>query len=375
MRKALVLVFVVALLACTPAVLARFPHEHVYLTLKAFRELDTPITRLCGDKLELVQAGNNGADAPVIHYMDDKVTSYIGTHTKGTYEQCLIEAGSDVDARCVCYGMGLHIAQDDVHVYDYGVPKWIKKYWGSNVVLHAAAERKHEQMLLSDIQEGKLGTVVGYNEVVERTKHSYDPFFSQEKFINLFNRATGTDMYSDIAIVGASLRGERWDQEVYGKKVGLPAWTYVLIGGLIAVGALFIVLALLSKTSVGFKAFSVVKGSLFALAGLILLASILTGQSWVWFNYLLQPVGAVMSVSDDEHRVWMEKGYEHTKYFLENEELPHADASGLSYYDEDGKYHRGALNEAETRGIVLLVIVGILYLGLLVWMAKKFIKG
>ena len=152
-----------------------FTESHLYWTIKGFESTDSSITRECNGKLSILLDGNTAADVPVLHYFDkNTVTSYISTHTQGAgYQTCLLEASADVEKRCFCYGVGTHIVEDVFsHLEDGLVPKYLKKFLGTNLFGHMVIERdfekKHVALVLTRTSEPWIqkGELQSYNGII-----------------------------------------------------------------------------------------------------------------------------------------------------------------------------------------------------------------
>src|SRR3989304_3653976 len=134
----------------TSSVSAYFYRDHVYFIINEFYQSDSAMAAQCRPYLESVINGVQAADCGVIHYFDDKVTAYIGSHQRQGYDRCLEEAGTDLESKCFCYGMGLHITEDALsHLgeeFEGGgvVFQNIKKALASNFIGHMVVERSYE---------------------------------------------------------------------------------------------------------------------------------------------------------------------------------------------------------------------------------------
>src|SRR3990167_1074651 len=91
-----------------------FSKSHIIWNIEEFSRIDSVMTRECRPYLKEVIDFNVGADAPILHYYDSGVSSYISTHTRQVgYQSCLEEAGSDIKLKCGCYGQAIHFATID----------------------------------------------------------------------------------------------------------------------------------------------------------------------------------------------------------------------------------------------------------------------
>jgi len=359
-----------------PIVYAHFPPTHVYYTLESMRTTDSPISRLCKDREEQVIYGNLGADVPVIHYLEGKLSSYKGTHSRSVYNKCLEVAGSDIDLKCVCYGAALHLVQDVNSHYEF-VPKYIKRYFSSNIVMHPIIELAGQEQTLDRLENG-YSKVVTRKEVEEKAKNSLDLFNKNEKYYNIFADSTGLDMRSDFNIVDSALKGQRWSEQVYGKKVNLPPfyWFVSLITIFIGVGWL-VLTRVVGRNNLRFLSYFI--GVIIVAIGIVLLSSLLLGKSWIWFNYIGIIPSKFLNVEDTS--IIDSKVIDNVKLFLLTEQLNYEDsaiddASGLDHLDRYGNMQLGPLETAENRfkfGFfpIMMIILVLLTLLLFYKMSKK----
>jgi hypothetical protein len=373
MKKTTLILFCVLLLI--PFSYAWMPENHAYFTIEGFRTTNSPITTLCQDREEQIIFGNAAADVPVIHYLENDLEGYKGTHSRAVYTKCLEIAGSDKDLKCFCYGVGLHLVQDVVSHYDV-VPLYIQKYFGSNKLLHPIIEINTRAQTLERLKANP-SAVATEEEIKQAAKYSLDLFYKDAKYYQLFQEATGLDMRQDFAAVDAALRGERWKDVVYGKKVSLPSWYWVVSGSIAIIGIFWVVLTrLISRNKLGILSYFI--GGALSIFGVLLLISLATGQSWIWYNNIAKIPAAMMNIEDSSK--WDIEALQNTKNFFANEQLINdgslvSDASGLSHTDSQNNWVKGPLDAAEGRFkyflFPMLAIIAVALTVLLFWKMSK----
>lgn len=359
-----------------PSTLAWMPENHAYYTISQFREVSSPITRLCEGREAQIMFGNSGADVPVIHYLENNLEGYKGTHSRGIYTKCLELAGSDTDLKCVCYGIGLHLIQDKTSHYEF-VPTYIKKYFGSNVLIHPIVEINAREQTMNRL-ESNPNPDLSVTEIRDIAKYALNLFYEDEKYYRIFEQSTGLDMRTDFAMVDSALKGEKWADEVYGKQVNLPNFYWFVSIGIALAGIIWLVLTfVLARNKLAILSY-ILGGMIFAF-GLLLVISLSTGQSWIWYSTIAKVPANIMNIEDTI--IYDNKVIENTRKFFETEQLLVdgelvVDASGLDHLDENGNWVKGTLPQAESRFkffvYPLALITLIILVVLLFWkMSKK----
>ena len=375
------ILFFILLLAMSMIVVSNnteawFPEDHVYFTLSQMRSIDSGITRLCRDREAQIMFGNAGADVPVIHYLENKLESYKGTHSRGVYAKCLELPGSDPDLKCVCYGMATHIIQDRTAHYGY-VPTYVSKYYGANVILHPLIEKAATMQLLNRLEENP-NNVITVEEIEEIAQNTLD-LHHEQKYIDLFEKSTGLEMAQDFAAVEISLKGESsgWYEAVYGKKVSYPTFYWMIVVSFFALSIGWIALVFFVGKN-NWKYLGYALGIIGLIISFVVLLSLLLGTSWVWFEFISQAPAALLSIDDTS--TYVDQVLEDTSRFFQTEQLLSDgqlvdDASGLDHLDINGQLVKGPLQIAEQRFtyimIPLIAIVVIGLFGLLLYAMSK----
>ena len=375
-NKFLFILLIIIILNSSP-ILAWFPHSHAYISLVSLRTSNTPITNLCAGRENLIITGMFADDVFVVHYLEGgtKITSYIGSHSKGFYERWMQLAGSDKDLKCMGYGIGgFHQVQDQETHYVI-VPEDIMRYKLPNIIVHPAREQQLEQSMLKDLQEnGDPYKVTSYGEVVTITQNSLDIFDTNPKYLATFSKATGLkpeDIKRDIDTVNINLKGNSWDEAVYGKRVYLPTSYIIWLLILLAIPILSLYLTYkIGRNSWKFLAYFL--HGLFAVIIILAMISVPLGTSWKWYQYANSvPVKLISNVDYKPH---VDKSIAQTKLFLQDEILRYKDASGLSYTEGDRKID-GALTKADKKVryfvIPLVAIILIVLNALLFWIMSR----
>lgn len=327
-----------------PSATAFFTLDHEYWTLNGFKQVDSQITAMCRDRLEQVIDGNAGNDVPVLHYFDEKFMSYISTHTKGSgYEACLREAGDDIELRCMCIGVGLHIVQDTFAHTQIGlVPKYLKKYAASNLVGHMTVEHDFEKKHIQYLTEINDPIVVS-GQLDYYDKRILCSFFEPSdicpdapgdpKYYQLLNEMSGIDVRNDLNIFQSGYLGNGFYNTVYNEKLRLPFWFWGLSIGLVIVGlGLAAYVGITAKNNwrwVLVAQFIL----LFALPGALILGAFYTNSTWKIVEGAMDTYLAtgMLRVSDTDVQDYNRNVQEATNYFLGSGKLVYEDASGLSY--------------------------------------------
>jgi len=367
MKKILTLLLLgIFLVSVVPLTSAYFFKDHTYWVLKGFDEVDSPITQRCRPYVEQVLNGNHGSDIPVIHYFDEKVTSYIFTHQRSAYLTCQEEAGGDEELFCFCIGNALHEIQDfNSHSENGLVSKYLRKYGFTNLFGHMVIERnfenKNQQMNANDQI---------MNQVAFYDSRVLDLLFEETggdvKYLEMLNEMSGIDMTQDAKVIRSGYQGESsFYNTVYADKVKLPFWGWALAILLILFG-LGATIGIIWFGKTNWKWLAVLIWVIVAIAGFIILFSFFTGTTWKITTFIIEqpPKIGYLGVSDKDVIYYNQLIQEATNNFLETGNLIHDDASGLSYVDRFGVFHKGPLAQAGNtfKYIILPIFVALFVL-------------
>lgn len=371
MNKKLLLILPIMLLILVSPVFSLFTKTHNYYILKGFEEVDSPITRMCADKINLVTDGQTAADIGVIHYFDrDKdFFSYIFTHSRNFYTRCIQEAGSDQELQCWCIGAGLHQIMDDKsHNEDGLVTKYLKSEFASNLLGHMTVENDFELKILklhsneNIISSGKLDTLN------QQTLYSMFPDKGgNDKYFQLMQTVSNIDFRFD----GLTFRKGYLDEgfsfynNIYKDKVSLPWWfNSIFLGAFIIGVAISFVAFFKGKTK--WKYIVLAEGLLIILIGGGLLYSAYT-TPWKITTALIEIPASLgyLSVSNEDVVVYDRLIQTATNSFLTDGILKIDDVSGRTYYDRNGEKVIGALNEAEKPFKYILLPIIIIFMVIL----------
>jgi len=344
---------------------AYFFKDHIYWTVDGFENVNSAITQRCRPHLEQVIGGLTSADVPVIHYFDEKVTSYIFTHQRNAYLTCQEEVAGDEELFCFCVGVALHQVHDfNSHNEGGLVTEYIRKYGASNIFGHMVIERsyekKHQETLIND----PISSQVEFYD-----SRVLDLLFEETggdlKYLGLLNDISGIDMTQDARIMRSGYQGEGFFNTVYKDKVKLPFWTWALSGLLILFGLGGTIMILwFGKTN--WKFIAIIFWLILLTLGIIIIYSLFTGTTWKITTFAIEqpPKLGYLHVTDKDIEFYNTKVKQATKSFLESGMLQVDDASGLSYVDRFGNNVKGPLKQSEStfRYIILPIFVTILVL-------------
>lgn len=354
-------IFALILVAFSLTVSAHFTKSHEIWVIKGFEQLSSgDAAYICKDKLAIVLDGNTGADVPVLHYFDEGVAAYISTHTTGSgYKACLDAAGSDIDKRCMCVGIGTHITQDahshtDETTIDGLVPAHLKKFFGINFLGHMVIERnfenKHLKLLENDpiITSGKLEL---YDSKV------LDSFFpdvgGDYKYFNLFSDMSGIDIRNDAVLFRGGYQGKGFYDTVYKKeKAKLPFWMQAIAYGMAIAGLIFsVIFIFFARSKWLWRIIGSLQWIIILVVGVLLIVSFYQGTTWkITTTFIEIPAKlGYLAVSNDVVVQQNEVVQRATNEFLRSGVINprFQDATGLSYVDSLGNQKRGAITESE----------------------------
>ncbi len=379
-KKLFVISGLLVCILCMSLSSAFFLKSHEYWTLKAFKETSSPIKTMCADRLTQMMDGNTAADVPVLHYYDEDVFSYISTHTRGVgFQECLTEAGSDIDLKCFCYGIGLHNVQDHYsHTLNGIVSKYLKKYWASNLPGHMVVEKDYE---VKHMQYLRDQADPYYDEIEFYDSRVLDHFFietgGEEKYVKLMNSVTGLDIENDLNLFANGYKGQGFYDTVYKEKLKLPWWFWGIGFGAVIIG-LGMTLLILITGRTWWRVLAMLPWLILLILGILVLVSFLMNSTWQWFEYGLRIPAKLgyLSVGMEDVELYNNLIIAESKYFLETGVLKFDDNTGLSYEDRDGTWQDGALITAETKfKFIFLPIIATLFILLNVFLLVKTYRG
>ena len=377
-KKIFILIFVFMILFSSYAS-AWFTLDHTIFTLEAFNEVNSPITQMCKNKLDIVLDGNFAADIPVLHYIDslqNKVpTSYSFTHSVGSgYNECMELAGSDINKKCFCYGVGLHEVQDPFSHGTEGVQgltaTYLKKGVTTNLIGHMIVEKDFQNKHLPLVKELYGDTFVstaeyygGENKNAIICNNLCDSTGCKTQYMSILNEMANQNMELDADTICKGYKGFGFYDTVYVNKVGLPGWAYTISLGMFILCAILAGLALWKGNSNSYKWAFIGIMILFAIIGLILYISVVTGTSWKLVNVGLQlpPKIGWLSVSETDMKEYHQLVIDSSNQFLRTGIVPYDDVTGLEYCDSDGNCVIGQLAEAEKTSRIVFLLIEILF--------------
>lgn len=378
-KKFLTLIFVSLLLvSMLPLTSAWFSRDHERFTFTAFEEVNSPITQTCRPYLYVLMDGDSGADISVLHYVGPKVTSYIQTHTRSGYLDCLKEAGTDLEMKCFCYGIALHQQQDFYSHSENGfTTKYLKKFLGNNYLAHMIVERNMENAN-DKLTAGKTDAVsIRVEDYDNKLLNSLFPELGgNSKYLTMLNYVSGIDMSNDAKIFRSGYVGDGFYSTVYKDRVSLPFWAIVIPIALMLLG-LVVCILIAWKGVTNWKWLAILFGVILIVLGALIFYTFLSGTTWKVTTLLIEvpPMFGYMKISDTDVQYYSKITQEATNRFLTTGELNIDDASGLSYEDRNGVWHEGALTKAsQASWLVIGLIVALLLTALINIFFKSLIE-
>lgn len=309
MKKIIIALFFVLLIL--PISYGNFWESHDWMNEQALLQpFDSYYKNLIMDGRDNIFDGcNAGADATVIWYLSAKTQKkYQQSHVKRAYEMCNYYAGDDPDLKVCCLGLAAHDTQDPYTSHGIGdikgyTPMCIEKYWGSNILMHAACENaQNDQLLdsLSTFERERLILLAGnaYDIFQDPDRSHYDSngnidlSLYSNKYAELLAKSfgfTSTDQkqsfFNAIFIVGDFVKSGQGSGyiDMYKNYRDLPtSWTLVpIIVLLVAAFGIFFAL----KYGINKWKWALVSVCGTAILFLvILLISVLTGKAYIWYK-------------------------------------------------------------------------------------------
>lgn len=152
--------------AAVPNVFADFWEMHVVDSEQAMSMAPQSEFKITVNKYpDQFFACNAGTDATVLWYLKENTRdNYINSHLRSAYINCWAEAPKIAakwslpveQLEACCIGIGAHHTQDAMVSHGYGnvegyTPACIERYWGSNLLLHAACENAMTEQVLNSM--------------------------------------------------------------------------------------------------------------------------------------------------------------------------------------------------------------------------------
>jgi hypothetical protein len=397
MKKKILIILIGIFLALSilsvNSVLASFTIPHEYWTIYDCENSNSAIAKqCCGSRLQILVDGNAGADKYVIHYIDaTKVGSYIATHTRGNYLNCLQWAGTDPDLQCKCYGMGEHQTQDILFHTDFNgtkglVPTYLQSTFSSNLGGHMTIENDYDKKFqikyANDpiFSTGKLATI-DKNLLISTDLQGIDcnKLTGDNKYLDLDVKVTGLTLEQvrkDACTFTIGYHGVGFKDTAYGNgNLTLPLFFWliaivIIIVGIVGVLGTFFIPRLLNIKPNAWIFLSYLIFIVILLIGLILLISLIFNFTWALTRIFVSFLPISVSKNDVIKFNTLEKSY--SLSFLNTANLVNDQNSGLQYYDRNGQLIAGALANAEKPFLyIALPIYSFILIYLLSWIFFK----
>ena len=353
-NKFQIVLVILSLLLLINLVSADFPGVHIINTLESLEtEPNTAFKQICKENLEVCLGFNVcGADSTVVHYLTRSGQEvYRGTHVKKAVDNCFILAGTDRQLQAGCIGWGLHETQDPIsHLENGYTANSIERYKATNLLLHPPTERVMENYVIENSEYEKAYI----NELIST---NCDIFYKNPKYLKLLNEASGLNLDNDVQIVQSALKGQgRYSSEqIWGKKVDLPNWWYIITGVLLVTSLLaFLSIAIFGKR---FKLILMITWGMIGLIVGAVLLSLMMGTSWIWYNSLIDIFDFFLTIPNIDS--YIEKSISVSKQYLDTGILRSTDATGLDHY-VGSTFVKGALSSAESSGKFIWWSIGII---------------
>jgi len=409
------------------SVFGQMPNTHTVIDAQAIRTVSSEITNRCDEQVLI--AGEKVTDIWVTEYTKADRNAYIGSHSIVSVINGFRRA-SDVTEQCLTHGQAMHLIVDYYTAHGPAgiVPSHLKKFFGSNVLWHGIVEQGFERDLFDYMIRNPNRFVLTPDETRQITASSLDIYFEDQDKFDFIKEKEGKDPTFSLSIVDQALKVSNGNTDVWFDTVystSLPLWWILICVGLISLGILLLVLTFILKVRTGeISLFSIVFGLIFLAFGILLLISILTGQSFLWYQTitgspwligaLVSIVGAIFLIgavvkrtnisywilgvsilllglyalislninfSDAQIESVLTDANNKLTEYLETEKLDVTEASGLSYCAKHfpggacEEMQLGALNEAEGPFIIVLYIFSGLLGLFIIFQIIKVVKG
>jgi hypothetical protein len=335
---------------------ASYPQSHIGHALIGFEQVNSPIVQKCQPYLAITLDGDNGADVGVLHYgsSDNKLLgSYIYPHTREGFNTCLREAGADPESYCHCIGQGLHIVEDSFsHNLGGYTQKCISKYLGSNYFSHMSCEQDFQTKLV-ELWTTEQKSIILNGQLSYYDSKYLDTLFTEtggnSKFLKLMNSVAGVDITNDAKVIRNGYQGQGFYNTVYKDKLNLPWWAWGVAIGLIIVG-LGMMITMFIFANGKWKWVQIIEWGIIMLIGIIIAYSFFTGTTWKITSFIVEvPTKfGLYTTNMNDVQYYDNQIQTAVNKFLTDGVLPVDDATGLSYYDRTGAFHKGALTQSET---------------------------
>jgi len=372
---------------------AQFTPEHEFETIYSCQNGHGAIVdQCCGTNMQLLIDGDAGADIFVVHYVDpNTVGSYIATHTRGNYLNCLQWAGTDKDLQCYCYGMGLHQSQDILFHTNFNgtnglVPTYLQRTFSSNLGGHMAIENdfdiKFQDYYKSDpiLSSGQLK--IADNGLFTKTmllNVNCNTLTGTNKFLELSVKISGltlSQVRQDACTFSVGYKGNGFKDTAYGNnKLNLPtSWWLVavvlVIIGLFGIFAVYFIPRLLNKQPNWWIIFYYILFGFLTILAILLLLSMIFNFSWLLVRTAVSFLPISVSQNDIIKYTAMEKTY--SVNFIQSANIVNDQNSGLAYYDRNNQLVNGALAQGEWTFLFLaLPFYAFSFLYLIIWILFK----
>ena len=341
MKGKKILPIIISFLLLTPLVYGFGPTTHGYINTNAIPELpDSSIKQTIVNNRAYYDACFVAVDTTVLYYYTSAST-YEATHSWSFCDALMKTAETDQQKACA-YGCVAHLIQDSVS-HNLFVPKQIRSLYIPNFPLHPLAEARFEAHIIKDYP-------IEYTKIQRVLK----PLLQDEVMLDKFQQAVSTQTVLDV----------REHLKLFNSVLGDPGGfysQYYFIGGFwkgmaygdSTTGIIFLVLAGVTF-ALGYRfnrrLLKYIPTILFTLIGVFLMVGGISGLTTSSdFNYYMQ------IAIDRSQQVFTPQGWS-TRYRF--------DPTGFT-----------ALNEASQSIMWVWVLIGIIFVGLIVWYVwRRFFK-
>lgn len=363
------LIVCLALLITLSSVSAFFTPSHLYWSLKTMEADSTSgsLGDVCKERYNIVLDGNTAADVFVFHYFENRQTTqflaYSSTHAKGSgLDQCLTLAGTDLDLKCFCYGMGFHEVQDQFSHNDGGlVAVYLKKYMLPNLGGHITIENDYT---IKHIDSLKADSIVSSGELDNYNNIALQTLLDDPKYITLLSELTGFNeegIKNDINTFAYGYRGKGFYSTV-SPHLALPAqfWMIGIIGILAGFFIPIILLWLFIKKKLNLWIIPlIIFYTIIFVIALSLLISLVNNSTWTLIKFYSSLLPARVSTGDVSYydTQALSASAEYARTLIQQ----YDDSTGLSYIDRYGMKHVGAIDQAQQpfNYIVFPILLGL----------------
>lgn len=253
------------------------------------------------------------------------------------------------------------------------VPKYLSKYFSSNLAGHMIIERDFENKHMALVENEKVvtGGQLDYYDSIN-CDNLFEQTGGDEKYLNLLNEMSGIDMRNDINIFCNGYHGSDFYSTVYEQKLSLPWWFWGLSIGFLIIGiGVAVLFIIFGKTA--WKYSLVFLYLMIALLGILILISFFTDSTWQWINYTISIIP--IEVTNADVTYYNDVVQQATNQFLQTGNLLYDDASGRTYVDRNGNLVEGALGQAEKsfQYVILPILITLFVMLNLALIYKSFV--